>query len=162
MDKADDPQTSMALLQKASLPPGKSLEQVLPANVYASFSNHVRDVDLPLMVFDTMKPGMAVMTLEVMELTKLGVDPEYGVDRHFFTLAKQSNRQIIPFETVDFQMDLLLGFSGAEEELMVEKSLDEIDDEKKLYNEMLSAWKNGDAAGMEKMLNEMRSDAPTI
>ncbi len=31
-----------------------------------------------------------------------------------------------------------------------------------LDNEMVNAWKAGDAAGLEKMLNEMRTDAPAI
>lgn len=162
LDKANDPAASIGLLQKAALPPGQTLDQLLPVNVYASFSNHVQQAGLPMMMFDSMKPAMAVIMLEAMELTRLGADPEYGEDQYFFRLAKQTGRQTRALETVDFQVDLMLGFTGPEEELLVEKSLAQIDDEKKDYNEMVSAWKAGDAAGLEKMLNEMRTDAPAI
>lgn len=162
IDKADDPATSMKLLQKAALPPDQSLQRLLPTNVYASFSRHAEEVGLPMMMFNSMKPGMAIIMLEAMELTKLGADPEYGEDQHFFKIAKETGRQIVPLETVDFQLDLMLSFSGADEQLMVEKSLEDIDHEKQDYNDMVTAWKTGDAAGLEKMLNEMRTDAPTI
>lgn len=162
IDKADDPATSMKLLQKAALPPGQSLQQLLPTNVYASFSRHAEEVGVPMMMFNSMKPGMAIIMLEAMELTKLGADPEYGEDQHFFKIAKETGRQIVPLETVDFQLDLMLSFSGADEQLMVEKSLEDIDHEKQEYNNMVTTWKTGDATELEKMLNEMRTDAPTI
>lgn len=162
LDKADDLATGFGLLRKAALPPGQTLRQVLRPEVYASFSNHVQEAGLPMFMFETMKPGMAITMLEAMELTKLGANPELGEDQHFFKLAKETGRQTIPLETVDFQIDLMLSFTGQEEELMFEKSLEEIDDEKKEYDELVTAWKHGDSAGLEKMLNEMRTDAPTI
>lgn len=162
IDKANDPAMSMGLISKAMLPQGQTLRDVLPEKVYNSFTNHAAEVGLPSMLYDTMKPGMAVLMLEAMELTKLGADPEYGEDQHFFNLAKDSNRKIIPLETIDFQLGLMLNFTGPDEELMLEKSLAEMDDEKKEYNDMVAAWKTGNAAELEKLLNEMRTDAPTI
>jgi uncharacterized protein YbaP (TraB family) len=162
IDKANDPATGFGLLSKAMLPDGQTLRQVLPEKVYNSFSNHVQQAGLPMIMFETMKPGMAITMLEAMELTKLGANPELGEDQHFFTLAKESGRKTVPLETVEFQLGLMLDFSGPDEEVMVEKSLEQIDDEKKEYNDMVTAWKAGDAAALEKMLNEMRTDAPSI
>jgi uncharacterized protein YbaP (TraB family) len=162
IDKANDPMAALGMLSKITLPEGKTLQQVLPEKVYNSFSNHAQQAGIPMMLFDTMKPGMAVTMLETMQLTKLGADPEYGEDVHFFKLAKETNRKIIPLETVEFQLNLFLGFSGPDEEIMVEKSLEQMDDEKKEYDDMVTAWKTGDSAALEKMLNEMRTDAPAI
>lgn len=162
IDAASDPATAMKMLQKGALPAGQTLQQLLPAKVYASFSNHVQEAGLPMMMFNSMKPGMATIMLEAVELAKSGADPEHGEDEHFFQLAKQSGRRIVPLESVDFQLDLMLSFAGPEEELLVEKSLDDIDDEKKEYTDMVTAWKTGDGDGLEKMLNEMRTSAPTI
>jgi hypothetical protein len=47
-----------------------ALEGELSPAVFASFSNHVRDAGLPLAVFTQLKPFMAAMTLEVVELLK--------------------------------------------------------------------------------------------
>ncbi len=162
IDKANDPAASLALLSKATLPEGKTLHDVLPEKVYNSFSNHVQEVGMSMMIFDSMKPGMAIMMLDAMELVKLGANPEYGEDEHFFKLAKDGGRKIVALETLDFQLGLMLSFEGQDEELYLEKSLEEMDNEKKEYNEMVAAWKTGNAAALEKMLNEMRTDAPAV
>jgi uncharacterized protein YbaP (TraB family) len=162
LDKADDPVYSMGLVQKAILPHGQTLSQLLPAKVYGSLSNHVQELGMPMMMFDSMKPGMAIVMLEAMELTKLGADPQYGEDEHFFKLAKESGRQIVPLETIEFQLDLMMSFDGPDLELLIEKSLEDIDNEKKEYADLVAAWKQGDSAGLETMLNEMRTNAPPI
>jgi uncharacterized protein YbaP (TraB family) len=161
IDKANDPMAALGMLSKITLPEGKTLQQVLPEKVYNSFSNHAQQAQIPMMMFDTIKPAMAVNMLDTMQLAKLGADPEYGVDEHFFKLAKETGRKIIPLETVEFQLNLLVGLSGPDEELMVEKTLEQMDDEKKEYDDMVTAWKIGDSAAQEKMLNEIR-DAPVL
>jgi uncharacterized protein len=161
-DKAEEPEVRDQLVKKIMLPPGQTLQQVLSAKTYHSFSNHVDQAGLPMELFDPIKPGMAISMFEELELNQLGADPEYGLDKHFLKLARQTNRQVVFLETLDFQIDLITGFSNSEEELLVEKSLEKIDDEKKEYGELLTAWKKGDANGLEKMVNEMRTDAPAI
>jgi hypothetical protein len=162
LDKLESPEGQAAMLSKITLPEGQTLQQNLSPKTYQSFSKHAAEVGLPIQSLEQFRPAAAVMTLEVMELLSLGVNPEYGVDKHFFKLARDAGKTIVPLETPDFQIGLLTGFSKAEEDLMVEKSLEEIDDEKKLYNELLQAWKTGDAAALEKMLNELRTEAPSI
>jgi uncharacterized protein YbaP (TraB family) len=162
IDKAEDTDGQARMASKISLPEGDSLAQELPPKVYASLSSHIKETGLPIAAIEQFKPAIAVTTLEMMELAQLGVDPEFGVDKHFFKLAQQTGKRIVPLETADFQVDLLTGLSKAEQELMVEKSLEEIDDEKKLYTDMVTAWQNGNAAGLETMLNKMRTDAPAI
>ena len=162
IDKMDDPVQQAAMLSKISLPEGQTLQQNLSPKVYAALSKHAAEVGLPLQALEQYRPAVAIMTLEMMELMTIGADPEFGVDKHFINLARQSGKRVIPLETIDFQIGLLTGFTKAEEDLMVEKSLDEIDDEKKSYNEMVQAWQTGDSAALEKMLNKLRTEAPSI
>jgi uncharacterized protein len=162
LDKLESPEEQAKMMSKISLPEGQTLKQNLSPKVYESFSKHAGEVGLPIQALEQFRPAAAVMTLEVMELLSLGVNPDYGVDKHFLKLARDSGKRIVPLETTDFQIGLLVGFSKAEEDLMVEKSLEEIDDEKKLYNEMLDAWKTGNAAALERMLNKLRIEAPSI
>jgi len=162
IDKLEDPDGQAAMLSKISLPEGQTLQQNMSPKVYQSLTKHVAEVGMPVQAVEQFRPAAAVMTLEMMELASLGADPEYGVDKHFFKLAHDGGKRIVPLETPDFQLSLLVGFSKAEEDLLVEKSLEEIDDEKRLYNEMVAAWKTGNAISLEKMLNKMRTDAPSI
>jgi uncharacterized protein len=162
LDKLDDPEGQAAMLSKITFPEGQTLQQNLSPNVYASLSNHAAEVGLPVLALEQYRPAAAIMTIEMMELMSLGADPAYGVDKHFFKLAHDGGKRIVPLETTDFQIGLLVGFTKAEENLMVEKSLEEIDDEKKLYNEMVAAWQTGNADALEKMLNKLRAEAPSI
>jgi uncharacterized protein YbaP (TraB family) len=162
IDKMEDPAQQMAMLGKISLPAGQTLRQNLSPEAYESFSNHAAQVGLPMVMLEQFRPAAAIMTLEVMQLMTLGVDPQAGVDSHFNKLARKDGKQVIPLETVDFQIGLLTNFTKEEEDLMVQKSLEEMDDEKKLYNEMVVAWQIGDSAALEKMLNKLRDEAPSI
>jgi uncharacterized protein YbaP (TraB family) len=157
------PETHARLLKKVELPRGQTLKNLLKPKIYASFSNRVQEIGLSMSSsFDSLKPVVAMEKLDLFEIASLGALPEYGVDVHFFKSAQHSGMKIIPLESADFAVDLLTSFSKAQEELFVEKSLEQIDDEMKKYDELLVAWQNGDAAGLEKLLNKQRRDEPAI
>ncbi len=152
----------LKMLSKATLPEGETLKDQLSAGTYASLSKHAEDAGLPLAMFAQMKPVMVVVMLEVMELQKLGLNPELGLDQHFFNKARDRGNQIVPLETVDFQIGLVTDFSREEEELLVKSTLEEIDDTKKLFDEMHTAWKTGNGPQLEKLLNDAMRDSPGI
>jgi uncharacterized protein len=53
----------------------------------------------------------------------MGLDPEQGVDLHYFRRARESGKEIVPLETVDYQIGLLAGLSKEEGELVVKSML---------------------------------------
>jgi uncharacterized protein YbaP (TraB family) len=162
IDQLDAPAVQMKLLSKATLPPGQTLRQQLSPQTYRQFSNQVAQAGLPLLLFDSFKPLMAAMTLELLELQKLGYSPEQGVDKHFHKLARECGKAMVSLETVDFQIDLITGLSKEEGEMMVKTTLEEIDTTKKQFADLLKAWQTGDAAGLEDLLNTARREAPAV
>ena len=102
------------------------------------------------------------MTLVMLELKRLDLDPQYGLDKHFFDLAIQAGKKTVPLETLDFQFGLLTDFSREEGELLMKSTLKEIDKIENDLGEMLKAWQSGDSVKLEKLLNEAKEDAPTI
>jgi len=162
IEKMALPETQMKMLSKAQLPEGQTLRQQLSPATYASFTNHTSQAGLPLEMFDQFTPSIAAMMLEVLELQKLGVDPEMGVDAHFFERARKAGKKIVPLETADFQIEMATSFSKEEGELLMKSTLKEIDNAKKAYGEIVSAWQNGDAAKLEKFLNDAMRESPPI
>lgn len=158
----ESPEAQMKLLSKATLPPGETLEQQLSPKVYGAFTNYAREAGLPTPMLARFKPAMAALTLVLIESQKLGLNPEAGVDRHFFRRAREDGKEIVPLETLDFQISLLTDLSKAEGELFMKTTLKEIGETKKLFREMIEAWRTGDAAGLEKLLNEAKRDAPAL
>lgn len=158
----EEPATQLKMLSQCRLPEGESLKQVLTAGTYQKLKAHAGEVGLPMSALDGLKPVMAAVSVEMVEMQKLGLDPQYGLDQHFFKLARRAGKKLVPLETVDFQIDLLTGLSREEGELMVKTTLEDIDNTRNLLTDMLTAWRTGDAAGLEKLLNQARVEAPTI
>jgi uncharacterized protein YbaP (TraB family) len=158
----ENPATAMKMMSKSQLPEGQTLESVLSPEIYKDFMKHLQESGTPAMMVENMKPGMAAMTLEIFELMKLGLNPQNGVDKHFYPLAQSDGKRIIPLETVDFQLDLITGLSKEEGELLMKSTLKEIDNAKKDLGELLKAWREGDADRLQKLMNDAMADSPAV
>ncbi len=158
----EDMETQLKLLNKGRLPEGETLVSQLSPAVYSKFTNHIQETGMPALIFEQLKPSMAAMTLMALEMQKLGLDPEYGLDKHFHNRALKEHKRIVPLETVEFQISLVTDFSKEEGELLMKTTLEDIDKTKQELGEMLKAWQTGDAANLEKMLNEASREAPAI
>ena len=162
ISQLEQPDQVMKLAVKGRLPEGQTLRGQLSPPVYAAFSNYLQKAGLPAPLFDSLTPAMAAISLVAIQIKKMDLDPDYGVDRHFFTLARKADKNIVPLETLDFQLDLLTSFSKEEGELLVKTTLKEIDTMEKELTDLLKAWQTGDSAKLEKLLNEAKQDAPVI
>jgi len=162
MEAMHDPKVALKLASKGRLPAGETLQDHLPPEVYASFTNHLRVAHLPGVVFDQLTPVMAALSLVLMEMQRLGLDPEYGVDQHFFGRAKAEGKQIVPLESVDFQIGLLTALSKEEGELIVKTTLRDMEKLGSDLGDLLKAWQTGDAEGLDKFLHEAMREAPLI
>jgi uncharacterized protein YbaP (TraB family) len=158
----ESPALAMKMLSKSQLPEGQTLENVLSPQVYKTFMKHVDDSGTPAIMVERMKPAMAAITLEVFELIKMGLNPQNGVDKHFYPLAQSAGKEIIPLETVEYQLELVTGFSKEEGELLMKSTLKEIDNVKKEFGELVKAWREGDADKLQKLMNEAMADSPAI
>jgi uncharacterized protein YbaP (TraB family) len=151
--KIQDSNSLAVLRAKTKLPAGTTLRQVLPASIYVSFSNHVEEAGLSMArSFDSLRPAFAVEKLDLIKLDRLDARFDYGVDTHFFKLAQQTGKQIVGFETTEFQTDLVANLSDSEQELWVEDYLAEVDNREERYNRLVSAWKNGNSAEFEQFV----------
>jgi uncharacterized protein YbaP (TraB family) len=162
MEKLADRRVRERLASKAKLPDGETLKQRLSAETYAALASHAKEVGLPMKSLESMKPPMAAIALTLEALTKMGADPEKGLDQYFYGLARKDGKPTVGLESVDFQIDLATSFSPEEENLVVTKSLDDLDKIKQKYGEMVQAWRTGDSAAIESLLNEILRGAPAL
>lgn len=158
----DDPAVAMKLMSKSQLPEGETLGTQLSPEVYKLWTKQVSESGLPTELFDRFTPGMAAVTISLLEMQKLGLEPRHGVDKHFFALARKSGKEILPLEPIEFQINLLTGFSKEEGEGLLKATLKEIDNLKKDLAKLLQAWKTGDAVALESLLNEAMKESPAI
>jgi hypothetical protein len=162
VSELEQPEAQLKLMTKARLPEGETLKDQLSAQTYAQFLEQTRRLEVPDLVFAQFKPSLAAVMLAMLELQKLGFDPTRGVDKYFFDRAQKDGKQTVALETVDFQINLVTDFTKAEGELMMKTTLKDIENTRKMYDEILKAWQTGDSAGLEKLINEALNEAPVI
>jgi uncharacterized protein YbaP (TraB family) len=162
MAALQSPAVQLQLVSKGRLPEGTQLSDQLSKPTYEKLMEHAARAGLPAFILDSMKPSLAVTMIVAAELARLGFDPEHGVDLYFHGKSEADGKKIAALETVEFQIDLITGFSAEEGEVMVETSLEELETVSGVFTELVSSWRKGDTASLDKWLNEAKKEAPTI
>ena len=160
--KMEDPALQLGILGKVTLPEDQTLEDQLSPETWKAFTNHVDQAGLPLFMFSRFKPVMAAMTLEVLEIQKLGVDETHGLDLHYYHIAKEEGKRIVPLETVDFQLGLITDFTKEEGEAMMKSELKDIDTASQQFDELMQSWRTGDTKKLASLLNDGMVEFPAI
>lgn len=107
---------------------------------------------MPSEFFSKMKPGMIAITLSVIRLQQLGYSPDLGIDRHFIAQANRENKTILELETIDQQLELLLGFS--DDALLLKHTMTQLDTMKEVTAAMIESWQRGDADKLNALMIE--------
>ena len=153
------PASQMLMLQRGMMPAGQTLESVLTPPTMTAVKAKVTEMGLPLAPLQLFKPWALALTLQGLEWQKAGFNPELGLDRHFYDLAKAKNLGVQGLETLDFQIAQFDGLSMPLQDKMLADTLKEMSTTQEAVGEMARAWKAGDAAAIERIvLRDLKSD----
>ena len=81
--------------------------------------------------------------MTVLELAKLGAVQE-GVDLFFYKLATKDKKGIAGLETIEEQINFIVGMGEGNEDALITHSINELESIKQQYETMVDAWKIGD------------------
>lgn len=162
VDEVTNPATVMSLMGKALLPDGKTLDQVISAELHADVMKRVDEAGLPRVAVQRLKPWMVALALTAPVMQAAGFKSEHGVDRHFFDRAKQSGVERRALETVAFQFDRMDQMSQAEQESLLRSTIDDLDTQTSNVKRMADAWVRGDTATLEKLLLSSMKSSPDL
>jgi uncharacterized protein len=155
------PESLMTMINGALYTDGSAVKEHLSKETYETAVEKLKETGLPLELFQSSKPWFIALTLTSMELHKLGLDPEYGIDNYFLRKAENSKR-IVELESIEYQVNLLSSFSDAEQELFLVSTLKDIDLLKKEINTILTAWNTGDTKTMESYVSKSLQEDPRM
>ena len=162
LSATEDLTVAMSLMTKGQLPEGQTLKDVLSPEVYQSFTNHASHSPMPVEMLARFTPGMAATTIEGLEMMKLGFFPELGLDVHFYKLARKDGKQIVPLESIDFQLGLLNGFSKEEGDWFMKQTLKDLDNVKNESADMVKYWETGEGDKLAQMLDKGLKESAAI
>ncbi len=139
------------ILKSAFYPLGQNLKKDLPPALYRQVLDKIKPYHLTPLMINRMRPWMVGMTLEGLALNDSGFDNSLGIDYHFLSLAEDKN--IIELETVDEQMSVFNTLSKKEQIAYLKSSLQEPVSKKKLLNQLIQAWNEGNTALIARFYN---------
>jgi uncharacterized protein YbaP (TraB family) len=158
--EADPLSGGAALLARGMYVDGRTFNSAVSRQTAALVAEKLKDTPFVLDLIQPMKPWMVMLMLEALASQAAGLDPELGLDKHFYDMAAGAGKTVIGLETAASQMDRFDKMPEAMQEQMLRSELAEMETEKAGLRALLTAWQTGDTATIEKMLLSSFSSNP--
>jgi len=159
LDPADMQQ---ATLELGVLPPDKSLEQQLGHESYAKVEAKAREIGVDPAMLAHFRPWLAAITLVQLHMTRIGLDPDSGVERRFAARAARDGKPIRGLETLREQLGMLAALSDEQQREFLLYSVEDTERMTQEVDELLRAWRSGDTQSLAKLLAEGFEQYPDL
>lgn len=154
-----DPSLGQKMQQVAAYNDGRSLSQVLPADVRDKMGQ-VLGVD-SMAQLDTIEPWFINLSLLIGVSQQMGFQAEQGLDMHMARLAEAAKKPVSGLETADQQLAVLDASPMEEQIAGLRDFLNNPAEVPKLLNDTHEAWRNGDVQRLGALvIDEVRSETP--
>lgn len=157
-----DPVVQAKMLELGLYPEGQNLYLNLDGGTRRLLENKLSGLGLPLEHLARFKPWVVALTLASLELQRLGFDPNYGIDIHFFHRAVKDGKEIGYLEPAEYQLNLLAKMNKQDQSSFLNQTLRDLELVLQLVGEMVSYWKTGDAESLHALLFKSFKDYPNI
>ena len=162
LDMADLSPVEMAqtLLAVGRLPEGQTLKDVLSPETWSLLQERAKETHTPLAPFEQFKPWVVALTFIGVSLTDAGYSPEEGVELQVY--GGKHPKETRGLETLPDQLSLFDSLSLEQQEAMLRDALKPTEENAVDLETMFSAWRCGDAPGLEKVLSGMIDSDPDL
>lgn len=157
----ENPAVAQSMMMKGMYGGDTTIQDVISTKVYEQLAEECAKIPLPLKQMSKLKPSIIIMTMSIMKMQQLGISAQ-GVDKHYYSKAIASKKDVGQLESLDLQLDLITSMGGNNEEEFIKYSLKDFNDLEKELTEMIETWRNGSSKIMKRQIKEMKSDYPTI
>jgi uncharacterized protein YbaP (TraB family) len=162
MDDLDPTQMRQAVTDLAMLPADQTLQQQLGAPTYEQFTTKARAMGIEPAMLDHFRPWFAAITLVQLQLMKMGLDPESGVERRLTRRAVADKKPIQGLETAREQLEILSRLPEKQQREFLLYSVEDAERMTQEVDELVAAWRSGDATAMAKLLQEGFEEYPDL
>jgi len=160
---AQDPRVSQALIAKYGfLPPGQTLRSVLSTSTNTELEKTATDLEIPPPSLAPLRPWLAALTLGLQFAIHQGFDPSNGVEQQVITSAKASGKSLRTLETNESQLRVFADLTREQEVELLTVTLRQVRETPKMLEDMLTAYRKGDLAALERTLNIGFDDFPAL
>ena len=157
-----EPAMQAKMLQLGLYPQGQNLLPNLDGRTRQLLARKMTELGLPLEQFVRFKPWFLALTLTTVELQRLGFNPIYGLDLHFFNKARTDAKEIGFLEPVELQLNLLANMVKKDQNAFLNQTLKDLEVVNELAADLVKFWKAGNADGLHQLLFKSFKDYPAI
>lgn len=138
------------------------LADLLGAELYAQATAAAAATEIPLELLAQSEPWLAAMTVQELLAMRVGFSGELGVEQYLTKMALADGKPILGLETISEQLGFLDGLPmRAQSEWLVHSLVDGLRIEM-LVDQLVTAWRNGDIAYLERELLHEAKMSPEL
>jgi uncharacterized protein len=120
------------------------------------------EIGAPAAAMDNFEPWFVTLSLSSVLAKRLGLNANSGAETVIQAAARGRNLPISGVETLESQMQVFDGLPRAAQVVQLKDTLESMDEMQGQLREMLAVWNSGDAAGMERLMNEGLREDPAL
>ena len=150
------------IFSRAVFPNGKTLESVLSPKTFHLTDSIAARLGMPIQKLSMFKPWMVSVTLMMLKLQRLGFDPNYGLDRYFFSKAKKDGKHVLNLETLKEQIGFIDSLPMKLQQDMIFQMANEFETLQTEMDKMITAWKTGNTATLEAITFKSFETVPDL
>lgn len=144
------------------LPAGETLRRLLAPEQRTKLERVANAIGLSAPMLDPLRPWFAAVMIGVQWIVSKGYDPNSGVDELIWNWAGQNGKQRQALETAEEQLGAFAGLTRAEETEFLIVTLDQIEQQPAMLDDLVGAWRKGHTVELDKLLNAGMEEMPAL
>lgn len=161
-DDVDDQHTAELMLRLATFADSRNLPSVAGDARWQKLQPLLSRVQVPESFAETLEPWGVAILLTSLEYSRLGFDPEIGVEKQLQTLAARDRKPIAGLETPEFQIGLFDALPMDEQLQLLDMTLEDLGEMPDTVDELYAAWRAGDVKALDALLLEGYREMPRL
>lgn len=162
MDDMDPVESQTLATELGLIHDGRTLADLLGPETYAEAEKLALAATIPLNLLSSAEPWYAAMNVELMLLMRIGFNPALGIETHLMEMAAFDQKEILGFETLRQQLEMLDELSADAQREMFMQTLSEGSEMLEMMDGMIAAWRHGDTAFLVDNLLSDLQDYPEL
>jgi uncharacterized protein len=162
MDDLNPLEAQGLMMSNGMLGEDQTLSGILGKAKFDKLQKQVDGMGIPGEALERFQPWLAAMTIQQLQLLKLGFDPNSGVEMQIANHAKGDHKEITGFETLQEQLGMLANLSIPDQVKFLDLTVEEMQEAEKELGDLLGAWRAGNSSKLANMLSEEYQQAPAL
>ncbi len=164
MEAATSPAFQQKMMASMMFRDNKTLFSELEEETYDALKVFMAERQMPIEQFNMFQPWAVALILVLEEYTKLGMQPQFGVDAYFGGRGVQDEKSIQSLETVDEQLEFLSSLGLIDPDVNINYTLNDLENLPAYVKELKEGWREGDLEKLNSTENvvQLREEFPEV